>query len=106
MKRAHLNTAQQCQEEGTNFIPICVDGAGGAWGDDAERVWAGLEHAIAAATGDEVSSVTADLDQSLSIILHREGARAVLLRVPGAKGSPCQQPSCGACRPRVRARGC
>ena len=82
-KRAHLNTAQQCQEEGINFIPMCVDGAGGGWGDDAERVWAGLAHAIAAASGDEVSSVTADLYQSLSLILHREGARAVLRWLPG-----------------------
>ena len=71
---------------GINFIPMCVDGAGGGWGDDAERVWAGLAHAIAATSGDEVSSVTADLYQSLSLILHREGARAVLRRLPGTVG--------------------
>ena len=82
-KRTHLNTAQLCQEEGLNFIPMCADGAGGGWGDDAARVWAGLAHAIAASTGDEVSSVTADLYQSLSLILHREGARAVLRRLSG-----------------------
>ena len=62
---------------------MCVDGAGGGWGDDAERVWAGLAHAIAAASSDEVSSVTADLYQSLSLILQQEGARAVLRRLPG-----------------------
>jgi hypothetical protein len=62
---------------------MIVDGAGGGWGDDAERVWAGLAHAIAAVSGEDVSSVTAELYQSLSLILHREGARAVLRRLPG-----------------------
>ena len=83
-KRSYLNRAQQCQEEGFTFIPMIVDGAGGGWGDDAERVWAGLAHAIAVVSGEDVSSVTAELYQSLSLILHREGARAVLRRLPGA----------------------
>lgn len=83
-KRAFLNTAQQCLDAGITFIPMTVDGAGGGWGDDAERVWASIAHATAATTGAEVSSVTAELYQGLSLILHREGARAVLRRLPGA----------------------
>ena len=81
-KRSHLNTEEQCQEEGITFIPMIVDGAGGGWGDDAERVCATLARAIANNTSGETSQTSADLYQSLSLILHREGARAVLRRLP------------------------
>ena len=87
-KRSHLNTEEQCQEEGITFIPMIVDGAGGGWGDDAERVWATLARTIANNTNGEASQTSADLYQSLSLILHREGARAVLRRLSGAVDGP------------------
>ena len=87
VKRSFLNTAQQCQDQGFAFVPMVVDGAGGGWCDDAEKVWASLAQAIAASSGIEASTTTAELYQGLSLILHREGARAVLRRLPGA-GSP------------------
>ena len=64
-------------------MPMVAEGAGGGWGDDAERVWTDLARAISATSGEDVSSVAADLYQSLSLILHREGARAVLRQLPG-----------------------
>ena len=82
-KRSYLNTAQQCAEQGIAFIPMVAEGGGGGWGDDAERVWATLAHAAATHSNEIVSSTTADLYQSLSLILHREGARALLQRLPG-----------------------
>ena len=86
-KRTFLNTAAQCQDEGITFIPMIVDGAGGGWGEDAERVWASFAKSIATNTGAEASQTTAELYQSLSLILHREGARAVLRRLSGAADS-------------------
>ena len=80
-KGNHLNTEEQCQEEGITFIPMIVDGAGGGWGDDAERVWATLARAI-----DCQQHLWRDLANLRRFapecfthpILHREGARAVL----------------------------
>ena len=62
---------------------MVVEGAGGGWGDDAERVWSTIARGIATTSGEQISSVTAELYQSLSLILHREGARAVLRWLPG-----------------------
>ena len=62
---------------------MIVDGAGGGWGDDAQRIWSSIARAAATSTNEAVSSCAADLYQGLSLILHREGARAVLRRLPG-----------------------
>ena len=87
-KRSFLNTAQQCHEEGITFVPMIVEGAGGGWGADAERIWTDLSRAISATSREETSSVAADLYQSLSLILHREGARGVLHRLSGTVDQP------------------
>ena len=87
-KRSFLNTAAQCEDAGITFIPMVADGAGGGWGDDATRVWTSLAKAIATNSGSDVSHVAAELYQSLSLILHREGARAVLRQLSGTADSP------------------
>ena len=46
-KCSYRDTRAECQAQGITFIPMIVDGAGGGWGDDAERVWATLARAIA-----------------------------------------------------------
>ena len=81
-KRSYLDTAQQCHDEGITFIPMVAEGASGGWGDDAERVWSKIARAICTTSGEDTSKVSADLYQSLSLILLREGARAVLRRLP------------------------
>ena len=62
---------------------MIVEGAGGGWGDDAQNVWRALARAVAVNTGQNTATTSADLYQSLSLILHREGARAVLRRLCG-----------------------
>ncbi len=71
-----------CQQSGFSFIPMILEASRGGWGKQARRVWSELakKHALATGelTSDKESAVT--LLQRLSIILHRENARAILRR--------------------------
>ena len=71
-----------CQQSGFSFIPMILEASGGGWGKQARCVWSELakKHALATGelTSDKESAVT--LLQRLSIILHRENARAILRR--------------------------
>ena len=67
---------------------MVAEGASGGWGDDAERVWSKIARAICTTSGEDTSKVSADLYQSLSLILLREGARAVLRQLPSTDDTP------------------
>ena len=56
---------------------------GGGWGPQACAVWKELAKTTALATGELASSVSMRLSQSLSLVLRRENARAVLRRAAG-----------------------
>ncbi len=81
-KQSYKSTSTMCQQSGFSFIPMILEASGGGWGKQARRVWSELakKHALATGelTSDEESAVT--LLQRLSIILHRENARAILRR--------------------------
>ena len=82
-KRSHLNTANLCANEGFSFIPLVVEAHGGGWGLEARRAFSNLALRASAASGNSSSEVSDKLTQRLSCLLHRENARAVLLRLPG-----------------------
>ena len=82
-KRTHLDTEITCQQEGITFIPIICEADGGGWGPAAHAVWSELAKHKSVLTGEHTSVIVSRLLQSLSMILHRENARAILRRSPG-----------------------
>jgi len=87
-KENFKSTSTQCQQSGLSFIPMIMEASGGGWGKQARRVWSELakKHSLAAGelTSDKDSAI--QTLQRLSIILHRENARAILRRSVGAGG--------------------
>ena len=81
-KRAHMDTAAQCDQQGLSFVPMVVEARGGGWGPAARGVWRFLARAKAAQTGQDESAAATELAQRINITLHRENARAILRRVP------------------------
>jgi len=80
LKNSFLDTKAHCQSEGITFIPMVVEANGGGWGADATRVWNELAKRTALATGESRSTAASQIQQRMSLILHRENARAVLRR--------------------------
>ncbi len=63
-------------------MPVVAEAHGGGWGPQAHKLWNELAKRKAALTGQLVSTVASHMLQSLSLILHRENARAILRRWP------------------------
>eukprot|EP00660_Eupelagonema_oceanica_P019634 gene19634-biopygen32906 len=84
----HLDTAAHCQEDGILFIPMVVEACGGAWGPAARSVWAEVAWCSAQLAGETIPFKAEQIQQSLSMILHRENARAILRRAPPASAMP------------------
>ena len=84
-KENFKSTSTQCQQSGLSFIPMIMEASGGGWGKQARRVWSELakKHSLAAGelTSDKDSAI--QTLQRLSIILHRENARAISRRSVG-----------------------
>ena len=87
-KRAHLQTAATCANEGLQFIPLVAEAARGGWAPVAMQTWRQLAHCVAARTGEEAGAELGKLLQTLAISLQRENARAVLRRVGGSEARP------------------
>ena len=88
-KLSFKDTHAQCRDSGFTFIPMVMEAVGGGWGKDARRVWSELAKKISLTNGEletENDSAIALL-QRLSLILHRENARAVVRRM-GAMVAP------------------
>ena len=81
-KRTYLDTETLCQDEGIQFIPLICEANGGGWGPAAQVVWKELAKQKSSMTGESQSITTSHLLQSLSLILHKENARAILRRSP------------------------
>ena len=84
-KESFKSTSTQCQQSGLSFIPMIMEASGGGWGKQARRVWTELAKKHSLAMGElmsDTNSATQTL-QRLSIILHRENARAILRRQGG-----------------------
>ena len=82
-KRAHLQTAATCADEGLQFIPLVAEAASGGWAPVAMQTWRQLAHCVAARSGEQP---TVKLEKLLS--LQRENARAVLRRAGGPDARP------------------
>eukprot|EP00973_Karenia_brevis_P018946 2597125-Karenia_brevis.AAC.1 len=78
-KRSHLETEGQCLAEGIGFTPMVIDAVGGGWGKAARGVWTQLAKSMALSPGEE-STVAVHALQRMSLLLHKENARAVLRR--------------------------
>ena len=79
-KRGHLGTERLCSDEGFAFCPMVVEAIGGAWGPAAVKVFNELAKSKSILTGEPVDHLLTQLYQSLSVILRRENARAVVKR--------------------------
>ena len=81
-KRAFLDTAAHCQEEGIDFVPMIVEASSGSWGAEAREVFREMSKMAARLTGDPYSVKLEQCLQTLSVCLHRANARAILRRAP------------------------
>ena len=79
-KRNHLHTARLCDEEGLGFTPMVMEAHGGSWGPAAQKVFSELAKSKSIIVGEPQDILLTQLHQNLSIILHRENARAILKR--------------------------
>ena len=61
---------------------MVTEGSAGAWGAMAELVWKLIIRATASLTGEPISLVSNHICQSLSTVLHKANARALLKRTP------------------------
>ena len=84
-KRSFLDTDTLCKSEGIVFAPMVVAARGGSWGPTARNVLSRLANSAAKLTGESPSQRYEEILQTLSVILHRANARAILCRSPG----PC-----------------
>ena len=82
-KRLYLNTADDCQRQGINFIPMVGEPSGG-WGPSAMWVFKTVSKAIANTCGVDAMTVQREHRQALGILLRQANARAIFRRDPGA----------------------
>ena len=61
---------------------MVIEGSAGVWSIEAEQVWHQIIRSTSSLTGETVSTLANSLYQSLSMILHRSNARAILKRTP------------------------
>ena len=62
---------------------MVVESHGGSWGLEARQVFSKISQHKAAASYDDPGTLSDQLAQRLSCLLHRENARAVLRRLEG-----------------------
>jgi hypothetical protein len=81
-KSSFKSTRNLCQQAGFSFIPMILEATGGGWGKQARAVWSELAKKHALATGELTSDKDSAISllQRLSLILHRENARAIMRR--------------------------
>ena len=89
-KNVYLDTAAQCSSEGISFIPMVAEAHSGAWGPAATKVWLKLGKAISLVSGESVAVEALRARQNLGLTLHRETAKAILLRTPSHSDFECR----------------
>ncbi len=77
-----LDTEALCKRENIVFTPCVCEASGGSWGPIARRVFATLANSAAKFTGDNPSRKLEEILQTLSVILQRANALAILVRSP------------------------
>ena len=81
-KKNNLDTEQNCKNMDIKFIPMVMEGSAGSWGVEAELVWKLIIISTASLTKEPISLVSNHIYQSLSMVLHKADARALLKRTP------------------------
>ncbi|CAK9005797.1 unnamed protein product, partial [Durusdinium trenchii] len=79
-KRAHQQTEASCDAAGIQFVPLVAEACAGGWAPTAVATWKQVARAVAGRAGDSASVLVDRLQQSLSLTLQRENARAILRR--------------------------
>ena len=82
-KRLHLQTEQQCTDQGIHFVPLVAERSGG-WGPTALTTFVKLARAISQRTGEGKNKILAHHLEELSVRIRRSKARATLKRCPQA----------------------
>ena len=88
LKRSFKNTAQSCETQGFNFVPMVFEAHGGGWSPLARATLDWISRNQASCHNDDSAAVSLKIAQRISCTLHRENARAVMRRVALAPGSP------------------
>jgi len=83
-KRDYLSTAQQCEQQGLQFIPMVAEAHGGSWGAAAKETFKAISREYSNQAGVTISQASSELAQRISITLARENARAILRRLASA----------------------
>ena len=83
-KKEYKETAAKCIEVGFQFVPMVCEAHSGSWGPEAKKIFKCLAKAAACNAGDEEDDKMQWTMQSISVVLHRENARAILRRFPPA----------------------
>ena len=87
-KRAYKETDSKCRAEGLAFTPVIFEAHGGGWGVEARRVLARIAAAQTSRGAWCAQGHSLRIAQRVSSSLHRDNARAVLLRLAGPVPSP------------------
>ena len=88
LKRSFKNTAQSCETQGFNFVPMVFEAHGGGWSPLARATLDWISRNQASCHNDDSAAVSLKIAQRISCTLHRENARAILQRAPVAASSP------------------
>ena len=92
-KRTYLDTQDQCNHQGFQFLPFVVEAHDGGLAICARRIVAFIAKTGAARNGEEVEVEAAGLSRRISVYLQRENARAVLRRLwPAGDSAPAADP--------------
>ena len=81
-KRMHLDTADLCQQQGLQFVPLIAESSCAGWGPATVKAWRAKGALLAVKSGQTAGTATEQLLECLSVTLQRENARAVLRRLP------------------------
>lgn len=73
-------TEDQCRRRGLAFLPMVLEAHGGGFGKVAQNTLKTVASAGAAVWSEAVDAVSLRIAQRMSMILHRENARAILRR--------------------------
>ena len=82
-KCSYKDTKAQCLAQGFSFLPMIMEATGGGWGKTARCFWSMLAKSSCLSLGELATESTCAvrLQQRLSMVLHRENARACLRRL-------------------------
>jgi hypothetical protein len=87
-KRQHLDTGQQCEAAGFDFVPMVFEAHAGGWSPTARGILDWIARQIAAARDEPAHIISLRIAQRTSCTLHRENARAILRRMVQAEVTP------------------